>query len=163
MLVREALMMTADNAESPDNHRGWGRIDVEAALGYVSGAPGADGLALGGPRVWASPNPFSRATTISLGGFAGASEGAGVDGGAGEVAGGGRAGLSRELSWGPTVVEIFSPAGRLVRRFSLGGLPGALEWDGRDGRGALVAPGIYLVKVAGGASKEAAAKVVVSR
>ncbi len=32
MQVRDALMMTADNALDPDNDRGWGRIDVHAAI-----------------------------------------------------------------------------------------------------------------------------------
>jgi len=32
MDVRDALMMTADRSEDPDNYYGWGRIDVAAAL-----------------------------------------------------------------------------------------------------------------------------------
>lgn len=34
MQVREALMMTADNAETPDNTYGWGVIDAWAAIHY---------------------------------------------------------------------------------------------------------------------------------
>lgn len=44
MEVREALMLTADKADAPDNLYGWGRIDVGAALEYT-------------PLVW--PMPFS--------------------------------------------------------------------------------------------------------
>ncbi len=39
MQTREALMMTADNASSPDNTYGWGLVDLFAALNYTpSGA-----------------------------------------------------------------------------------------------------------------------------
>ncbi|MFQ6610118.1 MAG: S8 family serine peptidase, partial [Fidelibacterota bacterium] len=34
--VREALMMTADNVENPDNQYGWGVIDVMAAINYFN-------------------------------------------------------------------------------------------------------------------------------
>ncbi len=37
MMVREALMMTADNSLSPDNTRGFGLIDVMAAINYDFG------------------------------------------------------------------------------------------------------------------------------
>lgn len=37
MQVREALMMTADNAETPDNTFGWGNLDTWAALHYSFG------------------------------------------------------------------------------------------------------------------------------
>jgi subtilisin family serine protease len=37
MQVREALMMTADNADTPDNTYGWGIIDTWAALNYDFG------------------------------------------------------------------------------------------------------------------------------
>lgn len=39
MQVREALMMTADNAASPDNTFGWGVIDTWAAIHYQFGGP----------------------------------------------------------------------------------------------------------------------------
>jgi serine protease AprX len=37
MEVREAMMMTASQAQSPDNYRGWGIPDVLAALNYAFG------------------------------------------------------------------------------------------------------------------------------
>ncbi len=39
MQVREALMMTADNASTPDNTFGWGVIDTWAAIHYQFGSP----------------------------------------------------------------------------------------------------------------------------
>lgn len=47
-------------------------------------------------------------------------------------------------------VEIYDPSGRLVRRLE-GGLctesGGIVEWNGHDGRGRTVSPGVYLVRV----------------
>ena len=34
MMVREALMMTADNLDNPDNHYGWGILNLGRALNY---------------------------------------------------------------------------------------------------------------------------------
>jgi len=42
MMVREALMMTADGNTSPDNTRGFGLIDVMAALDYDFGVVAGD-------------------------------------------------------------------------------------------------------------------------
>jgi serine protease AprX len=42
MMVREALMQTADNAATPDNTYGWGIIDVMAAIDYSFGCDCAD-------------------------------------------------------------------------------------------------------------------------
>ncbi|NQU66543.1 MAG: S8 family serine peptidase, partial [Candidatus Marinimicrobia bacterium] len=33
-MIREALMMTADHADNPDNQYGWGVIDIMAAIDY---------------------------------------------------------------------------------------------------------------------------------
>lgn len=35
-MIREALMMTADNVDNPDNQYGWGVIDIMAAIDYFS-------------------------------------------------------------------------------------------------------------------------------
>ncbi|MBT3251600.1 MAG: S8 family serine peptidase [Candidatus Marinimicrobia bacterium] len=35
-MIREALMMTADNVDNPDNQYGWGTIDIMAAIDYFS-------------------------------------------------------------------------------------------------------------------------------
>ncbi|MBT4852467.1 MAG: S8 family serine peptidase [Candidatus Marinimicrobia bacterium] len=35
-MIREALMMTADNVENPNNQYGWGVIDIMAAIDYFA-------------------------------------------------------------------------------------------------------------------------------
>ena len=35
-MIREALMMTANNVDNPDNQYGWGVIDIMAAIDYFS-------------------------------------------------------------------------------------------------------------------------------
>jgi hypothetical protein len=48
--------------------------------------------------------------------------------------------------------SIFDPAGRLVRRMESGSLTAGrqtVEWDGRDGRGRAVVPGVYLYRLQG--------------
>jgi hypothetical protein len=66
MQAREALMMTADNASSPDNTYGWGLLNLFAALSYnPSGA-----LAISHDPPLFSPdtlNPYSISATITPG------------------------------------------------------------------------------------------------
>jgi hypothetical protein len=62
MRVREALLSTADNASMPDNDRGWGRIDVWAAIQHTVGVPAAG--TSGVPALGARPNPFRSSTTF---------------------------------------------------------------------------------------------------
>jgi len=50
---------------------------------------------------------------------------------------------------GVTLIEVFSADGRRVRTLRPGGAAGVV-WDGRDERGRDVAPGVYLVRLAGG-------------
>jgi len=57
--------------------------------------------------------------------------------------------------------EIFDVRGRLVQRFHAGG-NGAVVWNGTDGEGARVDPGIYFVRLRGGGA-EATSRVVVLR
>jgi hypothetical protein len=59
--------------------------------------------------------------------------------------------LARE---GDARLEIYDPAGRLVRRLVAGRLPAGertLPWDGRDARGRRVAAGLYLLRLSTGA------------
>jgi hypothetical protein len=56
-------------------------------------------------------------------------------------------------SAGPATLAVYDARGRLVRTLwsgFLGAGPHALPWDGRDGRGARVASGVYVVKLASG-------------
>lgn len=133
MQVREALMSTADNAENPDNDRGWGRIDVLAAMGASSGAS-EEPLAHVRSPIRVSPNPFTSTTKISFG----------------------------AAGSGPAVLEIFSPSGRRVRSFHLSNLERPLLWDGRDAAGVPLAQGVYLARLAKG-RKASAAKLILSR
>lgn len=58
MMVREALIETASQSQSPDNIYGWGIIDVWAAINYFSGD-------LSKPELNQNfPNPFNTNTTI---------------------------------------------------------------------------------------------------
>ena len=63
---------------------------------------------------------------------------------------------------GRTTVKIYDVTGRLVRtvvdRIAPAG-PGAASWDGRDGRGRAVSPGVYLVRYESG--RDAATEKVV--
>jgi subtilisin family serine protease len=131
--VREALMITADNAENPDNDRGWGRIDVLAAMGTASSAPEGPSAHVRS-QIRVSPNPFTRTATISFG----------------------------AVGAGPAVLEIFSPNGRRVRSYPLSDLERSLLWDGRDAGGDPLAQGVYLVRLAT-SGKASAAKLILSR
>jgi subtilisin family serine protease len=65
MMIREALMKTADRANSPDNEYGYGIINTWKAIKYTSGSPG-DPPSI--PKYFelypAFPNPFNATTTI---------------------------------------------------------------------------------------------------
>jgi serine protease AprX len=69
MMVREALMETADNASCPDNDYGWGIIDVMAAIDYqFSSTPRPPAHRWEGPRLMmvrgSYPNPFNTEVTL---------------------------------------------------------------------------------------------------
>ncbi len=56
LMVREALMMTADNSENPNNQYGWGVIDVMAAINYDAFMDSSDEAFL--PQQFSITNPF---------------------------------------------------------------------------------------------------------
>jgi len=66
MQTREALMMTADNASSPDNTYGWGLVDLFAALNY---APSGALAIQHDPPLFTTDtlNPYIISTTITPG------------------------------------------------------------------------------------------------
>lgn len=69
MMVREALMMTADNSSTPNNDYGWGIIDVMAAIHYqFSSIPDLEKPRAGVPSailvVGSYPNPFNSEITL---------------------------------------------------------------------------------------------------
>jgi len=88
--VREALMLTADNADAPDNHRGWGLVDVLAAIAF--GPTAAPASAIPVPRLTIWPNPGRSRIFLGVAGSAGS---------AGEI-------------------SVYSLAGRLVTRDRVG-------------------------------------------
>ncbi|MFH1680202.1 MAG: T9SS type A sorting domain-containing protein [Candidatus Eisenbacteria bacterium] len=48
---------------------------------------------------------------------------------------------------GPSTIQVFDIAGRLVRVLAAPGAEGNALWDGKDGAGRDVAPGAYFVRV----------------
>lgn len=138
--VRETLKLTADNASTPDNHRGWGRINVMAAITLAaSSVPGAAGAPVATPTLVAQPNPFRDETRLSL-------------------------------ATAPGIgVEVFTVDGRCVRVLSARPADGAVIWDGRDAGGRQLSPGLYLMRSrssgtpAAGSGTSAAGKVVLRR
>jgi endoglucanase len=130
-------------------------VNIQAAMIVMAGYFGTGGAVSGvpdddpgdgdagdsAPRVvagWASPNPFTRTTTIRVEMAGGATTSGAASSGAGA------AGLE---------LGLFDAAGRLVRR--LAATPadgGAFEatWDGRAEDGSTAATGVYWARVAGG-------------
>ncbi len=131
--IRLALMATADNASTPDNDRGWGRIDVAAAIEYLAAAstPATGPLVASGLR--ATPNPTRRSTRIEY---------------------------RLPATGGDADLELYGANGRLVRHFVVTAGGGGVSWDGRDADGQPVAPGVYLVRLTAGEWR-ATTKVVV--
>ena len=66
MEVREAMMMTADNADSPDNDYGYGVIDVMAAIDYETSAIDENSIPDEFSILNIYPNPFNPTTTMQF-------------------------------------------------------------------------------------------------
>ena len=64
MEVREAMMMTADNADSPDNDYGYGVIDVMAAIDYETSAIDGNNVPEKFSVLNVYPNPFNSKVQI---------------------------------------------------------------------------------------------------
>ena len=135
MMVREALMMTADNAANPDNHRGWGRIDVIAALEWAAAVPDGDDLARNRPILRVAPNPLASSAILS---FATPVE-------------------------GPALLDILTAGGRRLDRVVVADPSRPFHWRAVDAAGAPLSPGVYLIRVTGGERSSPGAKLVLSR
>ena len=135
MMVRQALMLTADNADTPDNWRGWGLIDVMAAIGAPVAAP--ESIGVQALRLSAWPNPAGDTVQFGLR-------------------------LPAAAATEEAVLELYSLDGRRLR--TLRGQPGEvqLRWDGRDGAGRKLPAGTYLARLRAGAW-QATGKVVLKR
>lgn len=141
MQVREALMMTADRAASPDsNSYGWGVIDAWAAVHYdQSGvATGGRGSGQAGRLKPACfPNPIASRARI----------------------------VFYAAGPGPATIGIYDMAGRLVyrkRAERLGLGVNSFEWDGRRVSGQAAAPGVYFFRVEAG-GQSGVARAVLAR
>jgi subtilisin family serine protease len=135
--VRQALIRTADTFATPDNRRGYGRIQVLDAINAsfvgIDPAP-APGI---GARLEVRPNPFAPPAAIEI-----------------DVP-----------TAGPLALAVYGADGRLVRALRQG--PAAagivrLDFDGRDARGRALPAGVYFLR-AEGLAWSRVTKVVVSR
>ncbi|NNE44082.1 MAG: T9SS type A sorting domain-containing protein, partial [Gemmatimonadetes bacterium] len=87
------------------------------------------------PALRVSPNPFRGRTDVSL----------------------------ALAAPGPVRITVFDVTGRAVRRLADGEWPAGtvrIPWDGRDGAGRAVAPGIYFIRLLGSESTDAVKTVV---
>ncbi|MBD3161032.1 MAG: S8 family serine peptidase [Candidatus Latescibacteria bacterium] len=116
MQVREALMTTADNAGAPNNDRGWGRIDVNEAIGGATDAPDVPPTAA--LRILAAPNPSVAGTEVRL----------------------------RLPDPTGSVTLFSAGGKRLRRLDDPAGAGGGILWDGRDESGDPLPPGVYFVR-----------------
>jgi subtilisin family serine protease len=146
MDVRFALMMTATNAATPDNHYGWGIPQVLDALNsqpttdieLVPVPPAARDL-----RVRATPNPLATSATVAT--------------------------IELEIAGDrPRLVELllFDVTGRargLLRRGELAPGVHRFDWTPRDLAGRRLRPGVYFVQVRDGGERRAAGRIVVTR
>jgi hypothetical protein len=136
MTVRRALMLTADNASTPNNDRGYGRLRILDAINYVPVSVDPEAAPAPAARLRVGPNPLVLPAALDL-----------------DVPGA-----------GPVAIDIYGPGGRLVGRVAgVATAPGPvrLAWDGRDPRGRALPAGVYLLRATGQALG-ARAKVVLA-
>jgi subtilisin family serine protease len=135
-VYQQLLQSAAPTALGPGFHSstGWGKLDFEQALNPTFHAPGA----VARPGIYNYPNPFNPSadglTTFNL-----------------QLTGQGQATL-----------DIFDAGDQLVRHWELASHAGLqfLSWDGRNGRGQIVANGGYRAVLTQGGAR-AMAKVAV--
>lgn len=124
MAIREALMLTADNADTPNNERGWGRINVYDALALISDVPVSPPRATD-TRLTVMPNPSHGATRFMME-------------------------LPAEIGSGrPVRIEVFNVEGRKIWSSEIEGGVTNVEWDHRGADGIEVPAGVYLARVDG--------------
>ena len=91
------------------------------ALGLCAATSVLPGFDAPGTAIWASPNPFSTSTSLSLG-----------------------SALDRDAT-----LSVFDVAGRRVREFRMTRAAAPVTWDGTDENGQNVAAGTYLLRLEG--------------
>ncbi len=114
-MVIEALKSTADNADDPDNHRGWGLIDVAAAMN-LNLSDIADESIADNSQLAVSPNPMGDETRIRF---------------------------SLPPAEQSVALSIYSIDGRRVQKVNLQGEQIVFDWNGTDESGRQVNPGVY--------------------
>jgi subtilisin family serine protease len=134
--VRNAFLQTADRTSTPDNLYGYGRIDVMAAIDYLSTVSTPAVVPHAGASLAAAPNPLSTRTRIAYT-------------------------VPANLTSDPSV-QILTVDGRVLRSYGLSPSDRSLTWDGRDREGRPVAPGVYVARLEAG-SWEATTKLIVQR
>ncbi len=129
--VREALMKTASQADSPDNYLGWGVVNLLKALHFSPGDSASTGGnppdVAGQSTLFVYPNPFVLSHNSNT-----------------------------LVNWTMAArnrvqVDVYNLLGRHVINLYRHGLqeadPGSVEWNGIDYRGRQVATGVYLVRL----------------
>jgi len=139
--VREALMMTADHAASPDSDSyGWGVIDAWAAIHYdPTGVSTGGNMDVAGafPAPVCLPNPIRSRAKIAFN-------------------------LDRA---GPALLSVYDAAGRRIFFFRAGWLPrgrNELQWNGCDQADRKVPSGMYFFKIESN-GREAVTRAVLFR
>ncbi len=127
MQLREALVNTASQHDTPDNDYGWGILDAAAAIAWLdlTAAPDDEPVAAAGRLMGNWPNPFNPSTTLVFS-------------------------LDRPAE---LTLNIHDARGRRVRRLAAGSYPvGAhrVEWDGRDDAGHPLPSALYLASLSAG-------------
>lgn len=120
MMIRGALLASADQSQTPDNDRGHGLIDLAAALAVPAATPepAAPSTAVPGVRVF--PNPSAGEFTFSW---------------------------SRPVPAGTALsLRVFDASGREIgeREVSAGS---SVTWDGSDANGDPAPAGVYLARL----------------
>lgn len=101
---------------------GYGRLDALAAVAQTTVS--VPGVASSVSWLRVAPNPFRSGVRVDVDAALGAN----------------------------LMLDIFDPAGRRVATRAVGTTPGAVVWDGRDGAGRTVSPGVYFLRLSGAES-----------
>lgn len=122
MMLRGALRSTADNSHTPDNNRGWGLLNLVAALNSPASTQEPTPPILGTPAVRVFPNPSSDRFDFEWS----------------------RPGASTE----PLSLQIFDVSGKEV--FRSRSVDTAISCRGTDKDGRPLPAGVYLARISSG-------------
>jgi subtilisin family serine protease len=124
MQVIQSLKMTASQSSAPDNRMGWGIIDAQAAISYLTSLVSVPDQ--GQPQEYVLeqnyPNPFNPETRMAF----------------------------TLPSQGYVTLRLYDVLGREIRTLADGEMPAGRHvsvWDGTDASGGSVASGIYVYRL----------------